>query len=175
MLKNKFLIYISSILFLVIVSGCTAKVTEDRICPTVAFVDGLERMTVFRDASSRETSNILFRSQFSDLNTRCSFSDNGADIETSFVIKSNPNDIKKDTVVVINYFAAAIAPDGRVLSKKNFDLEIPFSKKNTEVTQEQTITPFFPKRTSNNFAGYKLLIGFQLNKSQVGFNLRYRR
>jgi len=175
MLKNKFLIYISSILFLVIVSGCTAKVTEDRICPTVAFVDGLERMTLFRDASSREMSNILFISQFSNLNTKCSFSDDGADIETSFVIKSNPNDIKKDTVVVINYFAAAIAPDGRVLTKENFDLEIPFSKKNTEVTQEQTITPFFPKRTSNNFAGYKLLIGFQLNKSQVGFNLRYRR
>ena len=53
-LKNKFLIYISSILFLVIVSGCTAKVTEDRICPTVAFVDGLERMTLFRDRSSKE-------------------------------------------------------------------------------------------------------------------------
>ena len=85
------------------------------------------------------------------------------------------NDVKKDTAVEINYFAAAIAPDGSVLSKKNFDLEIPFSKKNTEVTQEQIINPFFPKKTSNNFAGYKLLIGFQLNKSQVTFNLRNRR
>ena len=162
-------------LFLIIVPGCSSRVTEGQICPAVAFVDGLKRMPLFRDASSKEMSNILFISQLSDLNTKCSFSDNGADIETSFVIKSNPNDIKKDTVVVINYFAAAIAPDGRVLSKKNFDLEIPFPKKNSKVTQDQTITPFFPKKTSNNFAGYKLLIGFQLNKSQVDFNLRYRR
>ena len=54
-------------LFLAIVSGCSSRVTEDRICPTVAFVDGLERMTLFRDASSGETSNILFISKFSDL------------------------------------------------------------------------------------------------------------
>ncbi|MFL2934267.1 MAG: hypothetical protein ACJZ2G_05045 [Thalassobaculaceae bacterium] len=175
MLKNKFLIYISSMLFLAIVSGCSSRVTEDRICPTVAFVDGLEQMTLFRDTSNREASNILFISQFSSLNTKCSFSDDGADIETSFLIKSSMNDAKKDTAVEINYFAAAIAPDGSVLSKKNFDLEIPFSKKNTEVTQKQIINPFFPKKTSNNFAGYKLLIGFQLNKSQVTFNLRHRR
>ena len=103
-------------LFLAIVSACSSRVTEDRICPTVAFVDGLERMTLFRDTSSREASNILFISQFSSLNTKCSFSDDGANIETSFVIKSNPNDMKKDTVAVINYFAAAIAPDGRVLT-----------------------------------------------------------
>ena len=85
------------------------------------------------------------------------------------------SDIKKDTTVEINYFAAAIAPDGSVLTKENFDLEIPFSQKNTEVTQEQIINPFFPKKTSNNFSGYKLLIGFQLNKRQVAFNLRHRR
>jgi hypothetical protein len=97
------------------------------------------------------------------------------DIETSFLIKSSINDVKKDTAVEINYFAAAIAPDGRVLTKENFGLEIPFSKQNTEVTQEQIINPFFPKKTSKNFAGYKLLIGFQLNKSQVAFNLRHRR
>ena len=175
MLKNKFLIYLSSMLFLFIVSGCSAKVTEDRICPTVAFVDGLERMTLFRDTSSREASNILVISQFSSLNTKCSFSDDGADIETIFLIKSTMNDLKKDTAVEINYFAAAIAPDGRVLTKENFDLEIPFSQKNTEVTQEQIINPFFPKKTSNNFSGYKLLIGFQLNKRQVAFNLRHRR
>ena len=175
MFENKFLIYISSMLFLFIVSGCSSKVTEDRICPAVAFVDGLERMTFFQDTSSREASNIVFISQLSSLNTKCSFSDDGASIETSFLIKSRMSDVKKDTAVEINYFAAAIAPDGRVLTKENFDLEIPFSKKNTEVTQEQIINPFFPKKTSNNFAGYKLLIGFQLNKSQVAFNLRYRR
>ena len=116
-------------LFLAIVSACSSRVTEDRICPTVAFVDGLERMTLFRDTSNREASNILFISQFSSLNTNCSFSDDGADIETSFLIKSSMNDVKKDTAVEISYFAAAIAPDGSVLSKKNFDLEIPFSKK----------------------------------------------
>ena len=175
MLKNKFLIYISSMLFLFIVSGCSSKVTEDRICPTVAFVDGLERMTLFRDRSSKEASNVLFISQFSGLNTKCSFSDDGVDIETSFLIKSSMNDVKKDTAVEINYFAAAIAPDGRVLTKENFGLEIPFSKQNTEVTQEQIINPFFPRKTSKNLAGYKLLIGFQLNKSQVAFNLRHRR
>ena len=162
-------------LFLFIVSGCSSKVTEDRICPTVAFVDGLERMTLFRDRSSKEASNVLFISQFSGLNTKCSFSDDGVDIETSFLIKSSMNDIKKDTAVEINYFAAAIAPDGRVLTKENFGLEIPFSKQNTEVTQEQIINPFFPRKTSKNLAGYKLLIGFQLNKSQVAFNLRHRR
>ena len=162
-------------LFLIFVSGCSSKATEDRICPTVAFVDGLERMTLFRDTSSREASNILFTSQFGSLSAKCSFSDDGANIETSFLIKSSMNDVKKDTAVEINYFAVAIAPDGRVLSKKNFDLEIPFSKKNTEVTQEQIINPFFPKKISNNFAGYKVLIGFQLNKSQVAFNLRHRR
>ena len=175
MLKNKFLIYLSSMLLLFIVSGCSSRVTEDRICPTVAFVDGLERMTLFRDTISREASNILFISQFSSLNTKCSFSDDGADIETSFLIKSSMKDVKKDTAVEINFFAAAIAPDGRVLTKENFDLEIPFSQKNTEVAQEQIINPFFPKKTSNNFSGYKLLIGFQLNKRQVAFNLRHRR
>ena len=40
-----------------------------------------------------------------------------------------------------------------------------------DVTQEQIINPFFPRKTSNNFAGYKLLIGFQLNKSQVALTL----
>ena len=175
MFKNKFLIYLSSMLFLVIVSGCSSKVTEDRICPTVAFVDGLDRVTLFRNTSSREASNILFISQFSSLNNKCSFSDDGADIETSFLIKSSMNDVKKDTAVEINYFAAAIAPDGHVLTKENFDLEIPFSQKNTEVTQEQIINPFFPKKTSNNFSGYKLLIGFHLNKRQVAFNLRHQR
>jgi len=175
MFKNKFLIYISSMLFLIFVSGCSSKATEDRICPTVAFVDGLERMTLFRDTSSREASNILFTSQFGSLSAKCSFSGDGANIETSFLIKSSMNDVKKDTAVKINYFAAAIAPDGRVLTKENFDLQIPFSKKNTDVTQEQIINPFFPRKTSNNFAGYKLLIGFQLNKSQVAFNLRHRR
>ena len=122
MLKNKFLIYLSSMLFLIIVSGCSSKVTEDRICPTVAFVDGLERMTLFRDTSSREASNILFTSQFGSLSVKCSFSGDGANIETSFLIKSSMNDVKKDTAVKINYFAAAIAPDGRVLTKENFDL-----------------------------------------------------
>ena len=175
MFKNKFLIYLSSMLFSVIVSGCSSKVTEDRICPTVAFVDGLERMTLFRDTSSREASNILFTSQIKSLNTKCSFSNDGVDIEASFLIKSSMNDAKEDIVVEIAYFAAAIAPDGRILTKENFALEIPFSKKNTEVTQEQIINPFFPKKTSNNFTGYKLLLGFQLDKSQVGFNLRHRR
>lgn len=175
MMKNKFVIPILSMLLLTALSGCSSSLTESAVCPSVKFVDGLDRMTFFKGSLKPKPSNRLFSSQMRGLGVKCDFSRDGANIEASFKIVSRWADIKKEKMAEITYFVAAVDPGGRILAKENFNLKIPFSNRNSEILQKQAVTPFFPKLLSSDFSGYKLLIGFQLTKSQVNFNLKNRR
>ena len=175
MIKNKFLISILSMLLLTAVSGCSSSPIESAVCPSVKFVDGLDRMTLLKDLVKSNPSKGLFSSQMRGLGVKCDFSRDGVSIEASFQIVSRLADIKKETLVDITYFVAAVDPDGRILANENFNLNIPFSNKKSEIVQKQIVTPFFPKLLNSDFSGYKLLIGFQLSKSQVNSNLENRR
>jgi hypothetical protein len=175
MMKNKFLISILSMLLLTALSGCSSSPIESAVCPSVKFVDGLDRMALFKDLVKSNPSKGLFSSQMRGLGVKCDFSRDGANIEASFQIVSRLADVKKQTMVEITYFVAAVDPGGRILAKETFNLNIPFSSKKAEIVQKQVVTPFFPKLLNSDFSGYKLLIGFQLSKSQVNSNLENRR
>ena len=92
-MKNKFLIPILSMLLLTALSGCSSNLTESTVCPSVKFVDGLDRMTFFKGSLKSKPSNRLFSSQMRGLGVECDFSRDGANIEASFKIVSRWADI----------------------------------------------------------------------------------
>ena len=175
MKKNRFSAYVSSILLLAVLTSCSNKPVGIEVCPEVAFLDGLDQMTFFKDESSADISNVLFSSKMRQLDFGCSFGAKGAEVEVIFTIESRLALAKKETLVEIAYFIAAVNPNGKILAKQVFDLDIPFSPKKLKVIQKEKVSPFFPSRTGNDFTGYKVLIGFQLTKNQVNFNLQNRR
>jgi len=175
MKKNRFSAYVLSILLLAVLTSCSNKPLGIEVCPDVAFLDGLDQMTFFKDETSADISNVLFSSKMKQLVFDCSFSAEGADVEVIFTTESRLALAKKETLVEVAYFIAAVNPDGKILTKRVFNIDIPFSPKKLTVIQEETVSPFFPRRSGNDFTGYKVLIGFQLTKNQVNFNLRNKR
>jgi hypothetical protein len=175
MKKNRFSAYVSSILLLAVLTSCSNKPLGIEVCPDVAFLDGLDQMTFFKDETSADISNVLFSSKMKQLDFDCSFGAEGAEVEVTFTTESRLALVKKETLVEVAYFIAAVNPNGKILAKRAFNTDILFSPKKLIVIQEETVNPFFPSRTGNDFTGYKVLIGFQLTKNQVNFNLQNRR
>ena len=72
-------------------------------------------------------------------------------------------------------FVAITDPEGNVMAKEIFQVEIAFNDNRRRVGRKEEIEPFIPYQgPDGDFTGYRVLIGFQLPE-QVEFNKRYRR
>ena len=62
-------------------------------------------------------------------------------------------------------------PDGRILAKQEFALELTFEGEARRVIHQEVIEPFLPG-TDQPWLDYRILIGFQMSEAQVMRNRR---
>ncbi|MBH69317.1 MAG: hypothetical protein CMM58_13265 [Rhodospirillaceae bacterium] len=172
MIEKKILIVVMIGFFSLAGYGCANKPMQAEFCPKVGFVNGIDRVTVFDESKSEDNPVILFSAQMRRLETSCKFDDNGVTVSAEFSLHSSLAKEQGATVVEALYLVAALHPDGRILAKETFDLNIRFPAGETRLSQDEAIALFIPSSGGRDFRGYRILLGFQLSKSQIDYNRR---
>ena len=172
MVEKRFFIVVIIGFFSLASYGCTNKPRQAEFCPKVGFVNGIDRVTVFDEAKSEDNPVILFSSQMRRLETSCRFGNDGVTVSAEFGLHSSLAEEQGATVVEALYLVAALNPNGRILAKETFDLNITFPAGETRVRQEDEVELFIPSSRGRDFRGYRILLGFQLSKSQIDYNRR---
>jgi len=170
MLKQKSLVIILCVFIGILSFGCTSNKKTTGVCPQVGFVNGLDRLTVFDPENKLSEPIVLFSSQMGELETSCSFGKKGVVMLVKFSLNSHIPVDQGATDVEVSYLVATTNPDGIILAKEIFGLNIKFAVGKTRIKSDDEVELFIPSSGGRDFRGYKVLIGFQLSQSQIDYN-----
>lgn len=164
---------VAVLLALVGLAGCSTNKGPEPGCPTVSFVTGLDRVTVFREGPTRDLTDIRFDAKFDNLAAVCNFEKKGVAVETSFQIVASRGPADTAGVAKLAYFVAVADQTGQVIAKQVFDSELPFqgNLRRVGTTEEMVNTIPYPENPQI-LKGYRVMIGFQMTPEQLDFNLR---
>lgn len=170
MLKQNSLIIILCLVIGILSFGCSSKPKNLGSCPQVGFVNGLDRLTVFDRGNNRQKPGMLFSSQMGHLWTSCNFQKKGVAVLVKFSLNSHIPMDQGATDVEVSYLVATTNPEGKILAKEIFDLDVNFSDGQTQIKSDDEFELFIPSNVRRSFEGYKILIGFKLSQSQIDYN-----
>ncbi len=157
-------------------ASCTKAPPPVEVCPVVSFVDGLDKMTVFGEQGGAELANVRYSAEVTKLGAVCVFKSKGVQVTANFLMIADRGLGDRDRLARPSYFVAVADPEGNVIAKEVFQVEIPFNDNRRRVGRKEEVEPFLPYGPKkHDFTGYRVLIGFQLTPEQVEFNKRYRR
>ena len=152
-------------------AGCASDPPAAGSCPDAGFVAGLERMTVFAEGGGTAPSDIAWSARMTRLEAACELEDEGATVSARFVLDVERGPAAREGAARPYWFVAIAAPGGEVLAKEVFSSELPFEDGRSRAAREEEVAPFLPAgRDGPDFAGYRILIGFQLTPEQVERN-----
>ena len=163
--------FLATLLAAAALSGCASDPPLAGTCPATGFVAGLERATVFAPGGGTEPSDIAWSARMGRLDAACELETGGATVAARFAIDAERGPAGGDGAARPYWFVAIAAPGGEILAKEVFSSEIPFEGGRSRAAREEEVAPFLPARRGGlDFAGYRVLIGFQLTPEQVERN-----
>ena len=143
------------------------EVTISR-CPAVAVVGDAGTLTRF-SGEGRTIDDVLYTASISDVSVTCEESDAVVSAVNFYVGAQSDGKITNETVTV-PYFVAVLKDNSEVVTKRIFDVNLRFDENGFADSQE-TITQYIPSIEQARRYNYELLIGFQLEISDVVFNM----
>ncbi len=150
--------------------GCaTEEIPEP--CPPVGLVDGLARVSAFEPQASVDPGRKLWSAYLADLRSECTLGSRGMLMTVGFLVLAERGPANADGIARQPFFVAVTGPDGRILAKQEFGLELTFEGEARRVIHQEVIEPFLPG-TGQPWLDYRILVGFQLSEAQVMHNRR---
>jgi hypothetical protein len=136
-------------------------------CPAVSTVPDLQ--TLAHDAPGPNGQNVQTAGRINAVTLDCSREDKGvaSTVSIEFTALRNGPSVRH---LDLPYFIAIADSGGNILGKQQFTLGVDF--KNDEPTMKATdkVTAHLPLRNPQLANVYTVIVGFQLNKSELDFN-----
>ena len=167
MLKPHLLLFPAMVLYL---SGCAS--TETVLCPSAAVLRDTATLTVFRSGAPLDPSGEAFTAAISGVKTSCHYNKGAGDIPTemSFTVRAVRAPSPDGGHYQVPYYLAVTQGD-RVLSKKNFMLDVDFAPGTAAFTQDVSLdTTTISLEEGHPATDYQLLVGFQLSDADRAYN-----
>ena len=139
-------------------------------CPDVSVLADGERLVLFRPGPGRDASDIAVKADISSLRATCDYDDGSVEVETSFEIVSTRGSGADIDAATVEFFAAVVDPDGRVVAKETFGSRAEFPAESRRVEVEEVVTQRIPVSGPDVGRRYQVLVGFQLTPEQLEYN-----
>ncbi len=155
-------------------SGLAACESEDGAvvltCPQVFIVDETSRLTLHAPGEGRDIRDIRFDAGIGSVDWRCEFhsDENRVDVEVRFGVRALRGPAAEDPVGRFPYFVAVADPQGDVLAKRVFAIEVEFPGNAIEIGHIETVVQRLPYSRIADASRHTIYIGFQLTAEQLG-------
>ena len=139
-------------------------------CPDVSVLAGGERLVLFGPGPGRGAADVAVEAEISSLGSTCGYAGGSVEVETSFEIVSTRGPEADVDAATVEFFAAVVDPDGRVIAKETFESRAGFPAGSRRVAVEEVVTQRIPVSGPDAGRRYQVLIGFQLTPEQLEYN-----
>lgn len=144
-------------------------------CPDARVVANLERMVQYRPGEGRDLTDVLFEARIGDLAGECAYGENALRVSITIPIQIARGPASQERTTRLEYFSAIQGPDGAVVAKQVFPVEVAFERNQSRALFTDALEQRIPLPDLNQGPAYRILLGFQLSDEQVQDNMRRAR
>jgi len=170
MLKPHLLLFPVMLSLAALLSGCADS--ETVLCPSSAVLRDTASLTVFRTGAPSDPSGEAFTAAISGVTSSCHYNKGARDIPTelSFTVRAVRAPTPDGATYQVPYYLA-VTQGERILSKKNFTLNITFAPGTAAFSQAVALdTTTLTLEEGHPATDYQLLVGFQLSDGDRAYN-----
>jgi hypothetical protein len=159
--------------------GCSSK-EPPPTCPRVAVVNGTGSLTRFAPGSGRDLVDVDFQASIVDLVSACKDRQerNGrpvAKVLLAPVIVTDRGPANTSRQAAFAYFVSVVDGDQQILTKQTFAVSVEFTGNRSRVVLRDDDPPIVvdvPNPKGTGARSYEILVGFQLDQSEIEYNLQ---
>jgi hypothetical protein len=144
-------------------------------CPDARVVANLDRMTQYRPGEGRDLTDVLFEARIGDMAGECVYDDKSLRVSLTIPIQIARGPASQERSSRLEYFSAIQAPDGTVVAKQVFPVEVAFERNQSRALFTDALEQRIPLADLSQGPAYRILLGFQLSEDQVQDNIRRAR
>jgi hypothetical protein len=151
-----------------VLSGCANKGPQVA-CPTVDVVDALHQTTAFKAGAIGDLSAVLHLVEIADFAATCRVSKDqiSLPIKVRLIANRGPANVTDDAEVA--YFVAILDAAENVVTKQVYQARVPFDGGSQRVAIDEEFMPVLPYKSADERAGYRVLIGLQVDRATLQY------
>jgi len=151
-------------------AGCGGK--EEVLvltCPQVLIVEETSELTLFAPGAGRDMLDVRFDVDIGAVEWICQFyaDENRVDVEVRFGMRALRGPAAEGPVARFPYFAAVADPQGNILAKQVFAIDIEFPGNAIEVGHIEAVFQRLRYASIAEASKYTIYLGFQLTPEQL--------
>jgi len=156
---------------LLLLSACGG--TDDEVvvltCPQVLIVDETARLTQFAPGEGRDMLDVRFDAKIGTIEWVCEFlsEERRVDVEARFGVLAFRGPAAESSLARLPYFVAVANPQGEIMAKQVFAIEVAFPGNALEIGHVETVFQRLHYANIGVAADYTIYIGFQLTPEQL--------
>jgi hypothetical protein len=139
------------------------------ICPQAYMVKDATRLTDYAPGGGRDLIDIRYNAQIVDILWSCVYAvdDKFVDVDVQFYVRALRGPAADSPQTTFPYFVAVADPNGVVLAKQVFGIDIEFPGNSLEIGHVETVRQRIRYPNIASAADYNIFIGFQLTPEQL--------
>jgi hypothetical protein len=158
-----------------VLAGCARYTAGTNLtCPRAVFLGGTEVLTRFAPGAARTDANAVAAIELDNLQYSCQVSRRDAQALVSFEVRGVRRDTSAVADIDVPYFIAVTDVNGAVVAKHNFTARLHYLAGVNAVTSFEQIQETIPLGPGQRAVGYELVIGIQLSREELDYNLARR-
>ena len=158
---------------LLVLAGCANDEPARLVCPSATIPEESAQLVAFQ-GGGRDLTDVRYDLQVTDVALTCALErdDNERTLETELGVRftAEKGPANREGVAAGRYYVAVIGPDGDVLSRRSFDVEIALPGNQTRVATTQYLSPTIPLAQGAATDAYTIYVGLVLSPEQLRFN-----
>ena len=138
-------------------------------CPDVLLVPDAARLVGFA-GPGRDLTDVRFEVVLQSAALACEYDEEGMEgvLQVSFVASRGPAD--SDRLAPFTYFVAVVTADKQVVTRRQFDLAVPFEGNRTRIAVSEELTSDIPLKSGESALDYQIFVGLSLTPEQLRYN-----
>ncbi len=139
------------------------------ICPQAYMVKDAMRSTDYAPGGGRDLIDIRYKAQIVDILWSCIYmpEENYVDVEVQFFVRALRGPAAEEPQNTFPYFVAVADPQGDILAKQVFGIDVNFPGNSLEIGHVETVRQRIRFATLASASSYTIFIGFQLTPEQL--------
>jgi len=139
-------------------------------CPQVLIVDEASELTLYAPGEGRDMLDVRFDAAIGAVDWVCDYysEENRVDVEVRFAVRALRGPAAEGPVARLPYFVAVADPEGNVLAKQVFAIDIAFPGDALEIGHIEDVFQSLRYAKISDASFYTIYIGYQLTPEQLG-------
>lgn len=142
-------------------------------CPELQLLKDTDRLVKFV-GEGRDLTDVEYEAALRGPFLTCSYDDNVVESVVTLDLVALRGPADDDRTARIAYFVAIADRNKRVITREEFEVEIPFEGNQTQVVAREEVEPRIPLQAEETGADYRIYLGLRLTPDELRYNQENR-